>query len=187
MSISVRLLWENPCRGHSVTDWWSYPHPWGSMEIPLGYLKYHRIQGLLLYAPKLKGKKKKLLDSIQTKQNQVKTKTHWFCSNELRLISWGLGLLKRVLPKSKGYRTRTLECYTLRTLETWIQSSPIQVKNLEPRGAATFPKLHSTSMQSWAQRSGLPCPGQSSFFDHMSVSVVQSWTSGILAFVSPFH
>ena len=103
---------------------------------------------------------------IQTKQNQVNTKTHWFCSNELRLnssleawVSW------RVLPKSEGYRTRTLECYPLRTLETWIQSSPIQVKNLEPRGAATFPELHSKSVQSWAHRSGLIVPWAEFLFE----------------------
>lgn len=41
------------------------------MEIPLGYLKYHRIQGLLLYAPKLKGKKK----SCWTRYKQNKTKS----------------------------------------------------------------------------------------------------------------
>lgn len=51
------------------------------MEIPLGYLKYHRIQGLLLYAPKLKGKKKAVgLDTNKTKPSQNK--------DSLILLKW---------------------------------------------------------------------------------------------------
>lgn len=122
------------------------------------------------------------------KQNQVKTETHWFCSNELRFnsLTQGLGLLKRVLPPSEGYRIRTLECYTLRTLETWIQSSPIQMKNLEPRGAATFPKLHSKSVRGWAQSSGLTMPWAELISEiiRLCSPILDIWYIGLCVFIS---
>lgn len=61
-------------------------------------------------------------------------------------------------PMSEDHGIRTWECYTLRTSETCIQLFPIQMKKLEPRRAATFPKLHSKSKLSWAQSPGLTAP-----------------------------
>ena len=50
--------------------------------------------------------------------------------------------------------------------------STLHVSNEEPgaeRGAVTFPKLHSKSVQSWAQSSRLPFPGQGSFLSYRSL------------------
>lgn len=116
-----------------------------------------------------KKKKKPLVDFAQTNSDSTHSLEAW--------LSWKdfyLGLIQDF----------GMLCFKdLRDLH-WTFS----ISDEEPgaQRGSNFPKLHSKSVQSWAQSSGLTMPWLELLCE-LWVSAVQSWAFGIVAFVFPFH